>query len=277
MFFRTNYNMWACIGETHIGKSHIESNLPCQDRIAYICNTHRTVCALCDGLGSRKNSHYGASLVSNTVVNYLSNHFKEIINKDENEIASVLLNEISKEVKKYSKEKSIEKSSLECTLLFASIADGKYLIGKIGDGVLGTFKEGKSVDNLFLSKGGNDIEYANATFTALDEDAFQHFTIKKGDAKDIDCLFMISDGLPFLSSKGKTAHKLFDFFRTMSESENNFSSMIINKEIAKKVSESELYVDDWSYIFVNKLSSKKIKQVKTYYNTHINDVDGSEL
>lgn len=269
--------MWACIGDAHVGKSHIKSNLPCQDKIAYICNSHRTVCALCDGLGSRQFSHYGASIVSNTIVNYLSNHFKDIIIKSEEEISSILISEINNAINQYSVSKKIDKSLLECTLLFASIANGKYLIGIIGDGALGLFKNGKIVETLFLSKGGDDIEYANATFTALDSDASKHLILKKGNSNDIDSLFMVSDGLPFLSNKGRTAHKLLDFFHSMSEFEYNFSSMIIDKEIAKKVNESELCVDDWSYVFLNKLSYKKTKLVKTYYNQHLNDVDRSDL
>ncbi len=275
MSFFNKSSKWACIGNTHIGKSHIESNLPCQDKIAYFCNSYRTIAALCDGLGSRENSHFGAAIVSNTIVEFLSKNFKLLINKTESEISAIVLNEVNKIIDQYiedNREKKITRESLECTLLFASIGKKNYIVGKIGDGVLGTFKDKKVVDNLYLSKGGDELEYANATFTVLDEDANKHLIIKKGNSNDIDGLFMISDGLPFLSSKGKTANKIQDFFKTMNESEFDFASNIIYKEIGKKVLESELCIDDWSYIFINK-TSKKSKVERSYYKRQLNDIE----
>ena len=264
---------WACIGNTHIGKSHIESGLPCQDKVAFFCNKYGTTAALCDGLGSRENSHFGAAIVSNAVVDLLSDNYNYLVRKTEKEIGTIVLYEVNKAVKKYAKENKVNRSSLECTLLFASINKGHYIIGKIGDGVLGTFKGPNVVDCLYLSKGGEELEYANATYTVLDDDADKHLIVKKGNAIDIDSLFMISDGLPFLSSNGKTANKLLEFFNTMNESECSFSSNIIYKELSKKVEESELCVDDWSYIFASKLSNTS--KVSTYTKKQMNDLDGS--
>lgn len=272
-FRKRKQNNWVCIGNTHIGKSHITSGLPCQDKISFVCNFNKTACALCDGLGSRENSHFGASLVSNTVVEYLTHHFYSFFNMQKEDYIKELLSAINASVNKYCIENNVEKSSLECTLLFASVFKGKYVIGKIGDGVLGTFKDGKVVDNLYLSKGSEDLEYANSTFTALDSDASKHMIIKTGSSDDIDSLFLISDGLPFLSSKGKTAPKIFNFFKTMNESEHDFANNIIYKEIGKKVEESETCVDDWSFIFIKNLNGVKNSknQIKSYYSQQINE------
>lgn len=265
--FHRKQNTWVCVGGTHVGKSHIVSKFPCQDKIAFVCDSDKTVCALCDGLGSRENSHFGAVIISDAAVDYLANNFDSFFELSIEEAKKNLLLAINKKIDIYSFDDKITKSSLECTLLFIAISRGKYVLGKIGDGVLGLCKNKRIVDNIYLTKGNEEVEFANSTFTVLDEDAEKHLEIKTGDANDVDGFFLVSDGLPFLSSKGKTASKIFDFLQMINDTNYALAKNLIYGDIANKVRESDFYLDDWSFVFGTFLKKPKKSQLKSYYQS----------
>ena len=83
-----------------IGKDHVQSGLPCQDKTAFAMKDGVRVIALADGAGSKKDSHLGAEITTNTVVKMLANNFDDYFTllEDEPDRANVLGKEIIKEV-----------------------------------------------------------------------------------------------------------------------------------------------------------------------------------
>ena len=62
-----------------IGKYHINNNMPCQDRTAYLQKNGVKVIVLADGAGSQSNSHIGAEIVCNKICNLMVNNFVEYL------------------------------------------------------------------------------------------------------------------------------------------------------------------------------------------------------
>ena len=78
------------------GKSHIEKNTPCQDRIFSKTNNGTTAITLADGAGSCKNSDIGAEIVTKVVADVICNNFTLLYKKNNIEISKFILNEILK-------------------------------------------------------------------------------------------------------------------------------------------------------------------------------------
>ena len=56
--------MWNVIQCAAQGRSHIKSDIPCQDKTYSAFDNDTQVIALADGAGSAKLSHYGAETVT---------------------------------------------------------------------------------------------------------------------------------------------------------------------------------------------------------------------
>lgn len=190
-------NRWVAIGQSNIGKSHLELGLPCQDNIKYICTKKGLYCALCDGLGSKKNSEKGSEYVSLKIAEFLQANFKIMFKCELDELREQIINQLRNGIIKDLKINDKNLDNFKTTLVFLAIKNGKYIVGSIGDSVVGLLKNGNAV---YLSDSfDKKLEYANSTYTIFDDDAFKHLHIKKGYINDkFDSAFMISDGLPFL-------------------------------------------------------------------------------
>ncbi len=189
------------------GKDHIKLNIVCQDRTYYAKNEGVHVIALADGAGSKKISEIGAEIVTKTICELLvKNFFKfymgfERRGKDEQQyhqgiksLKKQILNALLDELYDYAKTHNIPLEELSSTLLFCALYKGKYIMGHIGDGVIGgLFEE----DNIFSIRALSEPRNGgapNITFFVTDNDALDNLRMESGEFRNLRGLVLMSDG-----------------------------------------------------------------------------------
>lgn len=185
-----------------IGKDHISSGLPCQDRTAYMQKNGVRVIVLSDGAGSKKNSDLGAEITTQTVCKMLLDRFDDYFLLLENEPVrgNKLAREIVKEVyqnlnQKAQEEGNISIMEMSCTLLFVAMKEDKYIQGHIGDGLIGEMINNESGVSVRVRSYPENNGAPNITFFITDSDAVDHFRITSGFMpSNVKGFVMMSDG-----------------------------------------------------------------------------------
>ncbi len=183
--------MWKMVNYEACGRSHYVNNTPCQDKTT--CKeSNGTYCiALADGAGSAKLSHYGAEIVANSTVKYLTENFDSLIENTNGVIVKQdIVTHIIESLKETAKEYQCELKDLASTLLFVAIKDNRFIIGHIGDGIIGYLKN----DDILVASKPNNGEFVNSTFFVTSSKAIQNMRLLKGEIKDITGFVIMSDG-----------------------------------------------------------------------------------
>lgn len=183
--------MWKMVNYEACGRSHYASNTPCQDK-TMTKESNGTYCiALADGAGSAKLSHYGAEIVVDSTVKYLTENFDTLIeNTNGVMVKQEIITHIIKNLKVNAQEHQCELKDLASTLLFVAIKDNRFIIGHIGDGIIGYLKN----DNILVASKPNNGEFINSTFFVTSSKAIENMKLLKGDIKDITGFVLMSDG-----------------------------------------------------------------------------------
>ncbi len=229
-----------------IGKDHVKLNQSCQDRTYYAKEDGVHVIALADGAGSRKTSEIGAEVVTKSICELLASEFfnffigcekrgKDELDylKDNKMLKKIILNTLLNELKKQS-EKVDELSS---TLLFCALYKNKYIIGHIGDGVIGgIFEEADGLTIRTLSEPKNGGA-PNITFFVTDNDAIDHLRITSGEFTNLRGIILMSDGpaeVMYNKNTGLNENviKIFNNFDKKTPSEYN---QILSKFLCEKI------------------------------------------
>ena len=79
---------------------------------------------------------------------------------------------------------------LASTLLFVAVKDDKFILGHLGDGVIGYLKN----NCLKTASLPNNGEFSNETYFSTSKDASSHMKLAKGSVRDIDGFVLMSDG-----------------------------------------------------------------------------------
>lgn len=168
-----NYQYISAYGKL-VGKSHLPNDIPCQDNALCVQKNGVSVAVLSDGCGSSEISQYGSQITVESIANLFIDNFDDIYNKDyynieeQLKVRKLIIDTIIKNEKKfvyanedifqdYLKKKGDSKigdkdsanymdfclRSLYSTLLFFAEKDGRYILGRIGDGVLGALIDDK--------------------------------------------------------------------------------------------------------------------------------------
>jgi hypothetical protein len=208
---------WKIASSYIIGQGHISKNMPCQDRTyrlvdekfletkakrrifknrkkirinKYIQDLKNSFygLSLADGAGSCKYSDIGAELISKKILQYVNKNFEILFkNKD---IRLVLTNYIENELQKITTN-SITFKDLSSTLLFIAIKNNKFIIGHIGDGVIGMLD---NKDNLKTISKPDNGEFSNSTFFTTSIKYKERLRILKGTLKSAVGFVLMSDG-----------------------------------------------------------------------------------
>ena len=200
------FSKWKHASSVVRGNDHIENDMPCQDNVAYKIGNGVEIIALSDGAGSKPKSQIGSETATKAVCDYLVEDFddlyvlSETYGKTEAEVEEqkrILKESIFNRVKKAMLEKldgDMEFEDLACTLLFFARKDDKYIIGHIGDGVIGgLFNSGKNKVLRVLSIPENGAQI-NITFFLTDSDAIDHLRIVCGRYVNLCGVILMSDG-----------------------------------------------------------------------------------
>lgn len=165
--------------------------LPCQDRIAALSKKGVHMVALADGAGSAAYSREGAQLVVTGVTEYITEHFDEMIaSKTAGAVKRGLLEHLQKQLAEKARELDCAFGALASTLLFAAVKKDYFLIGHLGDGVIGYLKDGR----IHVASGPENGEYANTTYFVTSPSAGARLRLIKGRLDEIDGFVLMSDG-----------------------------------------------------------------------------------
>ncbi|WP_260958479.1 PP2C family serine/threonine-protein phosphatase [Pseudomonas citri] len=176
------------------GRSHLQSNTPCQDYAAARTQHEFACIALADGAGSRTHSAHGARAVVRAVTRALLERFEEIWALSElnsTKASEVLLEHCRTALEREAIKLRCEASELASTMLFVAHSKGRYLAGHVGDGCIIHQQDDGQV--LVLSHPDNG-EYANTTFFMTDSTVHSRFRLYRGECGQGSGFVIMSDG-----------------------------------------------------------------------------------
>lgn len=135
---------WSVAAASVIGKSHISSNIPCQDAHVYtMIDKDWGVAITCDGAGSAKNSHIGSALVSTSVRDYLVQllknekklQSKKMMTASEwEQIAQKLYEHALQQLHSCATKNQYDINSLACTMIVMVFGPQGIYVTHVGDG-----------------------------------------------------------------------------------------------------------------------------------------------
>lgn len=228
-----------------VGKSHVAKNIPCQDKAICLQRNQVSAAVLSDGCGSSEFSHFGAKITVTSISELLVEKFDELymidLNKNQLNFRKTIVDTVieaeikfitenperfndykDRNIKQYNEyvehntEDSFFLQSLNATLLFFAEKNGRYLMGRIGDGVIGVILDDKLKIVLEESKTSakNETFYTNNIydFAKNDENWYLHsaFEVRKPLNANINGVILTSDGVEaFFRPEGDNFHKRY--------------------------------------------------------------------
>ena len=200
------WNVIQCAAQ---GRSHIKSDIPCQDKTYSAFDNDTQVIALADGAGSAKLSHYGAETVTKFICSELTEKFDTYFS--DNDGASVkqqLIEGMLKSLSKTANQLECETKELASTLLFVAIKNNQFIIAHIGDGVVGYLEN----DEMKIASQPENGEFVNTTVFTTSKDAIMTMKLIKGSLGEIQGFVLMSDGTE-TSLYSKKERKLADVLK----------------------------------------------------------------
>ncbi len=188
-----SYSYRASCGQI-TGRSHLKSDMPCQDYAAARTERDIACIALADGAGSRAYSADGARVVVRAVSRALVDGFEEIWALSEvkpSQASERLLAHCKVALESQAIKMQCEVPDLASTLLFVVHSKGRYLAGHVGDGCI--VQQRSNGEIVVLSHPDNG-EYANTTFFMTDSTAHSRFRLYRGESGADSGFVIMSDG-----------------------------------------------------------------------------------
>lgn len=223
-----------------VGKSHAPRQIPCQDKALCAHENGVYVAVVSDGCGSSDISQHGSLVTSQTICDIFTKRFDELYDEEILSTRKTIVNEIAAALSKFivdnkpifddykrkSREKyenfvakrSEEEWALDClnaTLLFVAQKDGKFILGQIGDGIIGAVIDNKIKIVMEEKKDGevNGTIYPINIFNLAKEDdrwyATSQFQLKKPRNANIQGFILMSDGVDGLIDQRVAFQKKF--------------------------------------------------------------------
>lgn len=242
------------------GKDHIKRGAECQDRTHYIKKNGVHVLSLSDGAGSREKSQYGAEIATKSICDFVSNNFIELIilsekrgknqeeiNRDLAKLKNMIIDYVQKDLNEFVyKNNGISLNDLSCTLLFVAVRNNQYLLGHIGDGVIGALTSEMGNETLKVLSHPENGGAPNITYFITDENAIDHLRVSSGELPNLKGLILMSDGPEdALYSKNDglndNTYIIFEGFKgSLMKDYEQFLKMVLENKI------SEISYDDLS-------------------------------
>lgn len=186
-------NTWKLASAYVTGRGHLSKNIPCQDRTFELVSKHSTGVfyglSLADGAGSYKLSDIGAEIVTKEILAYLKSNFSNLL-QVKNTSKKIIKN-IEEKLAIEAKNREIDIKELSSTLLFVVIKNDKFIVGHIGDGVIGVLNKDNKITVLSHPDNG---EYSNSTFFTTTDSYPDRLRIIKGNIVDSTGFILMSDG-----------------------------------------------------------------------------------
>lgn len=189
------------------GRSHLETQAPCQDYVAARESNAVTCIALADGAGSRARSDIGAQVAVTATLAYVCKNFESLwqnMEKHNAKAAQRLINRCLDAFRRKSAKLGCEINDLACTLSFVAYSQGRYMAGNLGVGVIALIDPDGQLET--LSPPEND-ELTNTTSLLNDPKAISKLRLYRGtvlaptglaimSAGTAESLYQKSSGVP---------------------------------------------------------------------------------
>ncbi len=223
-----------------VGKSHLPRKIPCQDKALCAHENDVFVAVVSDGCGSSDISQHGSDVTTKAICDLFTKRFDELYNDEilstritiVNEIAAALQNFVDKNPKVFDayKAKSKEKyesfvkrrtenewklDCLNATALFVAQKNGQFMLGQIGDGIIGAVIDSKIKIVMEEKKDGevNGTIYPINIYNLAKSDerwyATSQFQLKKPRNANIEGFILMSDGVDGLIDQRIAFQKKF--------------------------------------------------------------------
>lgn len=196
MFFRKRWNI---VGSAVRGTYHEKINRPCQDFFSSFRSSDLTIICLADGAGVYEHSKLGAKKSCEFLIEYFKDNHKLIFNNDLKVFKQVFIVEIQQLLLDFAMQLNIDYKELSSTLLFTVVYKNDYMVGHIGDGVIGAFNS----DSLTVLSEPENGEFINQTYFTTSENCLSHFRINSYKFKN-------NQPLGFIIMSDGTAESLYD-------------------------------------------------------------------
>ena len=181
---------WMTVAAAVPGVSHEKNGESCQDAVHTIRQDGVTVLALADGAGSVRYARQGAECATRCACDWISRSFDALWDMEPAEIAVSVVQQALERLQSLARELSAAPRDLASTLAFVAVKRERYIVGNLGDGVIGCERRGQ-LDVLCHPRRG---EFANQTYFLTSDFAARCFEIKKGDSQDVTAFSLMSDG-----------------------------------------------------------------------------------
>ena len=181
---------WMTVAAAVPGVSHEKKGESCQDAVHTIRQDGVTVLALADGAGSVRYARQGAECATRCACDWISRSFDALWDMEPAEIAVSVVQQALERLQSLARELSAAPRDLASTLAFVAVKRERYIVGNLGDGVIGCERRGQ-LDVLCHPRRG---EFANQTYFLTSDFAARCFEIKKGDSQDVTAFSLMSDG-----------------------------------------------------------------------------------
>lgn len=183
--------MWKTIVCTMQGRSHAAKDLPCQDKTAEAIGDTSTAVALADGAGSARLSHFGAACTTQAATAVLSTALAELLNEPDGRLAKLrLLSAVQEALDAEKAALACETRDLACTLLCAAADREHFLLGHVGDGVIGYLQNGE----VKVASHPENGEFSNTTVFVTSGRAAESMKLFKGTVGSIKGFVLMTDG-----------------------------------------------------------------------------------
>ena len=243
---------WSVASATARGRSHVKNEILCQDKVAELVTHHSSGwfygISLSDGAGSCKFSDKGAEFISEKILELLQRNFKKTYNAKN--LSKVLVLFIEKELKLFSEEKKINFKELSSTLLFIVVKNNKYIIGHIGDGVIGGLMNDGSIRVLSEPENG---EFHNSTYFTTSQNHKNRLRMQKGTVKEIIGFILMSDGAAeslYDSNKKELSKANINMINWLTLGSENKVTEALSKNLSNLITQKTL--DDCSIAIMRK-------------------------
>lgn len=180
---------WKVARATMTGKAHQMAGMKCQDFIRQEPKDDFVCVVAVDGAGSAKHSFKGAEFVSRKACDIFLERGVTLFELTDEEIKHIVLQNINNELQKMAQEYSCGIEDFACTLMFF-ISDGsKYIVGNLGDGLIG-FRDASNVFNTLLDQERG--KYVNVSYFVTSNG--DYLRIKRGNFCTSHVYFIMTDG-----------------------------------------------------------------------------------
>jgi hypothetical protein len=204
--------MWKAIGQSVIGTSHLATNKPCEDAIAYrIVNTSNNgialICCVSDGAGSAVYAQEASAIATQKAIELFEEYIvagKEV----DNSVVIAIAENIYDKLASLAEERSVEINEFSCTFLGCVLLPEKSVFFQIGDGAIIRDDNGGGYAAIWWPQNG---EYSNTTVFLIDDINFSNLKITILNER-INEVAIITDGLQHLTLNNETSSVHAPFF-----------------------------------------------------------------